>query len=126
MLRSLLFNNVTRNSALFANTLPSYSYGTTNVCLNINKEDYFGKKGRSLEEADARRRDQEAIAALRQQLNKKKAEVVEEHGVDLDDEEEGINLDEFLSFRKEMIDKVRELEDEVISLKYKVNQIRRR
>ena len=34
---------------------------------------------------------------------------------------EYIGLDEFLVFRKEMINKMRELEDEVIALKYKIS-----
>ena len=52
-----------------------------------------------------------------QNQNKAKIEAVE-------DAPQYISIDEFLTFRKEMIEKVRDLEDEVISLKYKMNLLK--
>eukprot|EP01091_Cochliopodium_minus_P000298 TRINITY_DN102_c0_g1_i1.p1 TRINITY_DN102_c0_g1~~TRINITY_DN102_c0_g1_i1.p1 ORF type:complete len:126 (-),score=52.98 TRINITY_DN102_c0_g1_i1:54-431(-) len=90
----------------------------------------FEKKEHADEERYARERDRQLIEKLKknnqsQAKEEKKPEKENRKNRDDDDNRgQTITVDEFLIFRKEMVEKVRDLEDEVISLKYKLNQLK--
>jgi len=99
----------------------------------------YQEREQSAEKNWALKRDQEALEKLRAHLKKEETLVAEKHGVPISeiaaetpvpkstfspafkhDPAAGqyITLNEFLEFRKEMIEKVRSVEDELIAIKY--------
>eukprot|EP01094_Clydonella_sp_ATCC50884_P019224 TRINITY_DN370_c0_g1_i1.p3 TRINITY_DN370_c0_g1~~TRINITY_DN370_c0_g1_i1.p3 ORF type:complete len:146 (+),score=58.90 TRINITY_DN370_c0_g1_i1:46-438(+) len=95
----------------------------------------YQERERAEEKRFAMERDREAIEKLRQKLMAEEQRAVEEHGPEaLPDtpapstfggnlaSSDNITMEEFLDFRKEMISKVRELEDELHTVKFQLKK----
>ena len=93
----------------------------------------FAEREKALEESHIRKHEKEALNKLREQLkaNASAAEVHSslnelEKAIAFDDvpasKDEHVTATEFLNFRKELLNKVRQLEDEVAELKYKLSK----
>ena len=94
----------------------------------------FADRERAFEESFVRKHEQEALARLRAQINSKASP--EEVAKSLNELEKAITADdvpvpdashhvtsaELLNFRKEFLNKVRHLEDEVAELKYALSK----
>mmetsp|Transcript_21405 Transcript_21405/g.31820 ORF Transcript_21405/g.31820 Transcript_21405/m.31820 type:complete len:137 (-) Transcript_21405:136-546(-) len=134
MFTSLIFRNL-------AVTNRSLSQSRQFVSASPITENKFDERERAFENQHVRKREREALERLRKQLglgdddtDSQVARAVADVENAISSErqqdqvtvkaDEVVSSDEFLAFRKEIMGKVRHLEDEVAELKYKLNKLK--
>jgi len=89
---------------------------------NSNKrffaENNFSKRETAFEAKDVRKHDEELLAKLRE--SEKPKEFKKEKGSE--DSTQYVSISEFLEFRKEMVQRTRQLEDQILELRSKLKK----